>query len=104
MQICVPPNIDLSCGLVLIFLCGLLSVSEDTDYSKLQQTKVSSSKFAKIYFTFNTAVVTAKWASKNFEWSKTDYSLQLHNHTFKCLGHPDRIESSPYLQDILAYQ
>ena len=27
IQICVPPNIDLICGLVLIFLCGLLSVS-----------------------------------------------------------------------------
>ena len=33
MQICVPPNIDLICGLVLIFLCGLLSVSDDNDYS-----------------------------------------------------------------------
>ena len=33
MQICVPPNIDLICGLVLIFLCGLLLVSDDTDYS-----------------------------------------------------------------------
>ena len=33
MQICVPQNIDLICGLVLIFLCGLLSVSEETDYS-----------------------------------------------------------------------
>ena len=32
MQICVPPNIDLICGLVLIFLCELLSVSDDTDY------------------------------------------------------------------------
>ena len=33
MQICVPQNIDLICGLVLIFLCGLLSVSDDTRYS-----------------------------------------------------------------------
>ena len=33
IQICVPPNIDLICGLVLIFLCGLLSVSDDTDNS-----------------------------------------------------------------------
>ena len=33
IQICVPPNIDLICGLVLIFLCGLLSVSEETDNS-----------------------------------------------------------------------
>ena len=38
MQICVPQNIDLICGLVLTFLCGLLSVSDDTDYSKLLQT------------------------------------------------------------------
>ena len=30
---CVSPNIDLICGLVLIFLCGLLSVSDETDYS-----------------------------------------------------------------------
>ena len=30
MQICVPLNIDLICGRVLIFLCGLLSVSDDT--------------------------------------------------------------------------
>ena len=36
MQICVPPNIDLICWLVLIFLCELLLVSDDTmgtDYS-----------------------------------------------------------------------
>ena len=32
MQICIPQNIDLICGLVLIFYCGLLSVSDDTDY------------------------------------------------------------------------
>ena len=32
MQICVPPNIDLICGLVLTFLCELISVSDDTDY------------------------------------------------------------------------
>ena len=32
MQICVPPNSVLVCGLVLIFLCGLLSVSDDTNY------------------------------------------------------------------------
>ena len=33
MQMRVPQNIELFCGLVLIFLCGLLSVSDDTDYS-----------------------------------------------------------------------
>ena len=33
MQICVPLNIDLICGLFLIYLCGLLSASDDTDYS-----------------------------------------------------------------------
>ena len=33
MQIFVPSNIDLICGLVWIFLCGLLSVSDNTDYS-----------------------------------------------------------------------
>ena len=26
------PNVNLICGLVLIFLCGLLSVSDDTDF------------------------------------------------------------------------
>ena len=31
IQICVPVNIDLICGLILIFLCGLLSVSDNTD-------------------------------------------------------------------------
>ena len=31
----VPPNIDLICGFVLIFLCELLSVSDDTDNSEL---------------------------------------------------------------------
>ena len=30
MQIYVPPNIDLICGLVLIFLFGLESVYDDT--------------------------------------------------------------------------
>ena len=33
MQVCVTPNIATICGLVLIFLCVLLSVSDDTDYS-----------------------------------------------------------------------
>ena len=33
MQIFVPPNIYLICDLVCIFLCGLLSVSGNTDYS-----------------------------------------------------------------------
>ena len=46
MQICVSPNIDLICGFVLIFLCGLLSVSDDTDYSLLPKTKVSSYNIA----------------------------------------------------------
>ena len=32
MQMCVPQNIEL-CGLVLVFLLGLLSVSDVTDYS-----------------------------------------------------------------------
>ena len=32
MQLCIPPYIDLICGLVLIFLRALLSVSDDTDY------------------------------------------------------------------------
>ena len=32
VQICVPQNIDLVCGLVLIFFCGLLSVSDNADY------------------------------------------------------------------------
>ena len=46
MQICVLSNIDLTCGLVLIFFCGLLSVSTDTDYLQLLQTEVSLSKFS----------------------------------------------------------
>ena len=33
IQIRVPPNIDLICGFVLIFLRGLLSVSDDADNS-----------------------------------------------------------------------
>ena len=33
---------------------------------------------------------------------KFAYSWQLHSHTFKGLGNPNHIESSPYLQDILA--
>ena len=33
MQICVPLTIDLICGFVLIFICGLLSVSVGADYS-----------------------------------------------------------------------
>ena len=46
IQIRVTPNIDLLCGFILNFLCGLLSVSNDTDNSYLLQTKVSSSSFA----------------------------------------------------------
>ena len=48
-------------------------------------------------FTFNTAVDKAVWAGQNFKWSKFDYSLQLHSHTFKGVGKPDHIESSPYV-------
>ena len=33
IQMRVPPNIDLIYGFVLIFLCGLLSVSDNTDNS-----------------------------------------------------------------------
>ena len=40
MQICVPPNIDLICGLILIFNFGLLLVSGNTDYLYMLQTKV----------------------------------------------------------------
>ena len=43
MQICIPTNFDLAYGLVLIFLCGLLPVSNVTDFFKLLQTKVSLS-------------------------------------------------------------
>ena len=45
IQICVPPNIDLICGLVLNFLCWLLSVSDDIDNSQLLQTKGRPSLF-----------------------------------------------------------
>ena len=57
MQICVPPNIDLICGLVLIFFCGLVSVSDDTDYSYLLQTKSVHLSLSSNVFTLNTAVV-----------------------------------------------
>ena len=42
MQICVPPNIDLFCGLVLIFLCGLISHSGNTDYLIIASDKSMS--------------------------------------------------------------
>ena len=45
----VPPIFDLFCGLVLIFLCWLLSVSDDTVYFNCFR-QVSSSKFALKYF------------------------------------------------------
>ena len=70
IQICVPPNIDLICGLVLIFLCGLLSVSDDIDNSLLLQTKIGSSSFLLNNLTFNTAVVTTVGARQNVKWSK----------------------------------
>ena len=38
------------------------------------QIFVSSSEFASIFFTLNTAVVMAVWAGQNFKWSKFDYS------------------------------
>ena len=70
MQICVPPNIDLIGGLVSIFLCGLLSVSDDTTiYNCFRQKSVYLS-LPKNIFTFNTAVVAAEWAGQNFKWSK----------------------------------
>ena len=74
MQICVPPNIDLNCVLVLIFLCGLLSVSNDTDYINCFRQKHIHLSFLKRFFTFNTAVVLAEWASQNFKWSNNDSS------------------------------
>ena len=71
MQICVPPNIDLICGLVSIFLCGLLTTS-------LRGYRVfiivsEKNQFIQVclnFFTFNTAVVMAVWAGQNFKWSK----------------------------------
>ena len=53
---------------------------------------------------FNTAVVMAVWAGQIFKCSKFDYSRQLHSHKVKGLGNPDHIESSPYVQDMLAYE
>ena len=49
MQIDVP-LMYLICGLVLFFLCVLLSVSDDTDYSQLLQTEVISPKTAQNLF------------------------------------------------------
>ena len=63
-------NIDLFCGLVLIFLCGLISLSGDTN-----QFIIASDKgqfifvCIKIVFSFNTSVVTTVWAGQNFKWS-----------------------------------
>ena len=101
MHICVPQNIDLICGLILIFLCGLLSVSDDTDYHNCLRQKSTHLRLPKIVFTFKAAVFTAVWAGQNFKGPKFDYSWQLHCHTFKGLGIRDHIETSPYIQDIL---
>ena len=71
---CVPSNIDLICGQVLIFQGGLLPVSDDTDYLSLLQTQICLFEFAYKYFTFNRAVVTAKWACQNSSGPYFDYS------------------------------
>ena len=49
MQICVPPNIDLICGLILIFYVGFYqSPTKPTIYKCFRQ--VSLYKFAQKYF------------------------------------------------------
>ena len=70
MQICVPPNIDQICGLILIFIYGLLSVSDDTDYYNCFRQKSIYPSLPNFFFTLNTAVVTAEWDGQNFKWSK----------------------------------
>ena len=57
----------------------------------------------KTKFTLDTVVVTAVCAGQNFKRTKFDYSWQLHSHIFKGLENSNHIESSPYLQNILAY-
>ena len=95
MQTFVPPNINLICGLVWIFLCGLLTASDKSQFIWV---------WLIFFFTFNTAVVIAVWAGQIFKCTKFDYSWQLHSHKLKGLGNPDHIESSPYVQDMLAYE
>ena len=65
IKIRVPPNIELICGFILIFLCGLLSVSDDTDNSFRQ--KSVHLHLPKTYFTFSTAVITIVRADQNFK-------------------------------------
>ena len=71
MQICVPPNIDLICGFVLIyFYVGYYqSPTIPTIYNCFRQKSVYLS-LPSNNFTFNTAVVMAEWAGQNFKWSK----------------------------------
>ena len=63
MQICAPLDIDLICGLILIFLCGLLSFRDDTDNICFIRKSVHLSLPNNV-FTFNTAVVASVGLSK----------------------------------------
>ena len=68
IQMCVPPNINIICGHILIFLRGLLSVSDDTDNCFRQ--KSVPPRLSKTFFSFNTAAVTAVRVGQNFKWPK----------------------------------
>ena len=70
IQIRVPPNIDLICGFVLIFLCGLLSVPTIPILHNCFRQKSVHLRLPKTIFIFNTAVVTAVRAGQNFKLSK----------------------------------
>ena len=73
MQICVPLNINLICGLVLIFLLGYYqSPPIPTIHTCFRQNSLHLRLPS--FFTINTAVVMAIFASQNFSGPKFDYS------------------------------
>ena len=106
MQICVHQNIDLICGLVLIFLCGLLDLYQSPTIRIIHncfRQRSAHLRLSKIFFIFKAAVLLQFGAVKISSGPKFDYSWQLHSHTFKGLGIRDHIETSPYIQDILTF-
>ena len=73
MQICVPLNVGLICGLVLIFLCGLLSVSDDTTIHNCFRQKSVYLSLPKIFLPLIQLLLLQNGLVKTSSGPKFDY-------------------------------
>ena len=74
MLMCVPPNIDLICGLVLFFYVGYFQSPTILNIYNCFWQKSVYLKLPKSFTTFNTVAVTSVWAGQTSIGPKSDYS------------------------------